>query len=269
MTSVSAVVVHYRGGAAIDRCVESCLAASGVNEIVLVDNEGVGERLRRRFADGRVRVLAMRGNVGYGRAANAGLDAATGEAALVLNQDVVVPVDAASEMLGVGASAGAWIVGPRLVDGSGAAAPLKERFPAPLRWPGAGRSGDGWKEVPWVAGAAMLLTPGHTGLRFDPRIFMYGEDEELCWRVWRDGGRVAVADRARVVHQGGTAATTRWSNGAITARTLWNRARFVGWHAGWGASTRSLLSAAAGRARRVRAPASDRVSAGRHRSSSG
>ncbi|HWC31714.1 MAG TPA: hypothetical protein VG709_01135, partial [Actinomycetota bacterium] len=160
--------------------------------------------------------------------------------------------------LDAGAASGAWVVGPRLVDASGDEAAPKHRFPPPLAWRAGVASGDGWRAVPWIAGAAMLFTPGHTDLRFDPRIFMYGEDEELCWRVWRHGGRVVLAERARVVHEGGSAALTRWSTRAIARRMVWNRARFVRWHAGW----RGLVRFAADLARRrVAATSARRASA--------
>lgn len=233
MTTVSAVVVHFRGGEELDRCVASCLEDPDVVEVVVVDNEGVAPAIRRRHRASRVRVLAMRSNAGYGRAANAGLDASGGEAVLVLNQDVVLPRDALAAMLAAGKDSSAWIVGPTLVDGSGAGAPAKERFPSPLGWPASAASGEGWRAVPWVAGAAMLFMPGHTDLRFDRRIFMYGEDEELCWRVWRDGGRVVLAEGARVVHAGGTAAARRWRPGRVARMIVANRARMVVWHRGW------------------------------------
>jgi GT2 family glycosyltransferase len=86
--------------------------------------------------------------------------------------------------------------------------------------------------VPWVPGAAMLLAPGHAGLRFDRRYRMYVEDEELCYRVWREGGRVVLAEHAVAEHEGGTASRTRWSLAAITRRTVLNRARMVAHHAG-------------------------------------
>lgn len=229
---VTVAIVQYRGGARLDRCVEAALAASGVKEVLIVDNEGTaGDQLRRRYADPAVRVIGMDGRAGYGRAANVSLAEAAAPAALLLNQDTVIPPDAPRLMLEAGFDSDAWVVGPRLVDGSGRAAPLKTRFPPPMRWSppdGAGRG----LYVPWVAGAAMLFMPAATGLRFDERLFFYAEDEELCWRVWASGGRVVVAATVEVMHEGGTAAAVKWTPGAITRRTVVNRARFVRWHLG-------------------------------------
>jgi GT2 family glycosyltransferase len=97
-----------------------------------------------------------------------------------------------------------------------------------------------WQSVPWISGAAMLFLPGHTELRFDERLFMFGEDEELCFRVWKRGGAVVIVNGAKVVHVGATATSTRWSGRSIAVRTVANRARFVAWHAGWWSVPRYL-----------------------------
>lgn len=176
LSAVSVVIVHYRGAGYIEPCVASCLDDPAIDEVVIVDNEGVTDGLRRTFSDPRVRVLALDHNAGYGRAANAGLAAARFPAVLVLNQDVALPAGAVNALLDVGRATGAWIVGPRLADGRGVIAASKERFPWPLRWathprPPADPDGPA-RFVPWVPGAALLLMPGHTGLRFDERFFM-------------------------------------------------------------------------------------------------
>jgi N-acetylglucosaminyl-diphospho-decaprenol L-rhamnosyltransferase len=230
---VSAVVVHFRGRDRIRRCVRSCLDDPGVVEVIVVDNEGTGSNLKRELAGLRVRLIRMNRNVGYGRAANVGLEVRSSDTVLVLNQDAVLSSGAVQTMMAAGLEADAWLVGPSLLREDGHPALSKERFPPPLSWRPPRGGGQGWRYVPWVAGAAMLFMPGHTDLRFDERLFMYVEDEELCWRIWSAGGRVVVADEARVVHEGGGAAMRRWGRGRITLRTVANRGRMVRWHRGW------------------------------------
>src|SRR3954469_9161818 len=96
----TAVIVHYHGGNTFERCVDSCAAEGSITEVIAVDNGGGVE-------DARVRVLTMPRNTGYGRAANAGLDAAGDGPVLVLNQDVVVPPGAAKALVDAGTAAGA------------------------------------------------------------------------------------------------------------------------------------------------------------------
>jgi N-acetylglucosaminyl-diphospho-decaprenol L-rhamnosyltransferase len=244
---VSVIVVHFRGQDRIQSCVRSCLDDPEVEEVIVVDNEGIGRRLRRALPHPRVRILQMNHNAGYGRAANAGLAASRGDAVLVLNQDAQIGPGAAAALLEAGATSEAWLVGPRLLGSDGAEATPKERFPLPLGWAAGTTSGPGWRARPWIPGAAMLFMPGHTGLRFDPRLFMFGEDEELCWRVWASGGRVVEAEGAQVVHEGGTAASARWTTLGIAGRTVLNRARFIRWHRGRRAAS-TYLADAVGRA---------------------
>jgi N-acetylglucosaminyl-diphospho-decaprenol L-rhamnosyltransferase len=246
--SLDVVIVHYRAGVALARCINACLRIDRVSSVLVVDNEGVAPGFLETHSDSRLRWVRMKANVGFGRAANEGLDRSAAVIRLVLNPDTVPSAGAVEEMVRVAADSGAWIVGPRLVDGTGCEMPAKTSFPAPLRWHADGHSGDGWRQVPWITGAAMLFTPGHTDLRFDRRIFMYAEDEELCYRVWAEGGSVAIAERAQITHEGGTATRQRWSSRQIALRTTVNRARFIRWHAGW----RALPRFAAEVSRRLR-----------------
>lgn len=236
--AVDAVVVSWHGDEELAACIDSCLRARTIRRVIVVDNGGLPDGLP---AD-RLQVVRPGRNLGYGRAANRGLDVSDAAAVLVLNQDCVVNDDAVRLLLEEGRAVGAWLAGPTLVDGGGREAPVKARFPLPLRWeapPPAGVEGAGF--VPWVSGAALMFLPGHTHLRFDERLFMYAEDEELCWRVWDAGGAVVTVPGARVVHHGGTASRRRWSTGAIAARTVANRARMVRWHAGLAGVPRYLF----------------------------
>jgi len=250
---VTAVVVHYRGGDLLGRCVASCLESAAVSEVLVVDNEGVADRLRSQFAGfGRVAVIGTGANLGFGRAANVGLAHARSAAVLVLNQDVVIPPDTVEDMIDAGARSGAWIVAPRFRDADGRERSRKVGFAPPLAWAPPAAPPDGpWRFAPYVVGAAVLFTPGHADLRFDERFFMYGEDEDLGWRVWQAGGAVVALEEAWVTHVGGTATATRWAPRQTEWRILWNRARFIRKHAGWLGAARFAARFSAGPLARV------------------
>ena len=245
--AVSAVIVHYRGGDHLGRCVASCLDSPSVAEVLVVDNEGVGARLRSQFAaEPRVAVIETGANLGFGRAANVGLAHARSAAVLVLNQDVVIPPETVGAMLDVGVRAGAWIVGPRLRDADGQERSRKVGFAPPLQWSAPHTALDGpWRFAPYVVGAAVLFMPGHTDLRFDDRFFMYGEDEDLGWRVWQAGGTVIALEEAWATHVGGTATAAVWSPRRTEWRIVWNRARFIHKHAGWRGAARYAVTSLA------------------------
>ena len=59
------------------------------------------------------------------------------------------------------------------------------------------------QETEWISGAAFLArTPALQGLGgFEPRIFMYGEDVDLSWRLRCAGKRLHYVPRAAVVHR--------------------------------------------------------------------
>ena len=62
-------------------------------------------------------------------------------------------------------------------------------------------SGD-LRSADWVCGAAMVIAGDfiRESGGFDPALFLYGEDEDLCIAAHRSGRAVAVADVAPVVH---------------------------------------------------------------------
>src|SRR5207302_10334814 len=93
-TTLSAVIVHFRGGEHARRCIRSCAAIGSITEVIVVDNEASVKRFREPPGDNAVRVIEMPTNVGFGRGANVGLGQARGEGVFVLNQDVVLSDDA-------------------------------------------------------------------------------------------------------------------------------------------------------------------------------
>jgi GT2 family glycosyltransferase len=58
-------------------------------------------------------------------------------------------------------------------------------------------------EAPWVSGAAVLLRRKAFDAvgGFEPRIFMYGEDVDLSWRLRAKGWRLSYQPRCAIVHR--------------------------------------------------------------------
>lgn len=77
------------------------------------------------------------------------------------------------------------------------------RPPFDLERAGSGGHTGSSHPVDWVCGAAMVVDGDfirETG-GFDRRMFLYGEDEDLCIQAHRRGRSVAVVDAAPVVHE--------------------------------------------------------------------
>jgi GT2 family glycosyltransferase len=87
---------------------------------------------------------------------------------------------------------------------------LPRRFPRWFSW--ADCDDPSWdrnsiaRDVEWIGGAFMMLRghwiEGNNGL--NERFFFYGEDVELCHRIWRSGFRCHYDPTATIVHLGGS-----------------------------------------------------------------
>jgi len=136
----------------------------------------------------RVEIHASDSNVGFGRGHNA--NAARGKATLffVVNPDCVLEPgaleDAVAGALADDERIGAWEMRQIPFEHP------KEYDPVTL-------------DTPWASGAALLLRRkafDEVG-GFDPRIFLYGEDVDLSWRLRARGWRVVYRPRTAVVHR--------------------------------------------------------------------
>lgn len=92
------IVVSYRTGPALGRCLAALGAVRGVDEMILVDhgNAAAEERALDAFAahDPRAQLLRGQGNIGFAAGCNLAARGAKAEALLFLNPDAVLEVDA-------------------------------------------------------------------------------------------------------------------------------------------------------------------------------
>jgi GT2 family glycosyltransferase len=169
-------------------------------------------------------VLVQAKNLGYGRAANVGLERCQGRFVLLLSPDVTVDaqcVGRLADQLLTRPDAGA--VGPRLVLPNGKLDPDSRRaFPVPSTlfyqtvglsklFPKSKRFGrhnlghlplDDVHEMD--AGSAACLMLRRSALDrvgfFDPRYFMFGEDLDLCYRLKLGGWKIFYLPSATATH---------------------------------------------------------------------
>lgn len=100
--NASAVVVRWRGGDEVDRCLESLLAQTGadLHRIVLVDSgsgDGGAERLAAAYPE--IEVLALDENHSFAHAANLGAEAITDEVLFLVNPDTEFEDDAVTTLV--------------------------------------------------------------------------------------------------------------------------------------------------------------------------
>lgn len=178
-------------------------------QVIVVDNASPDDAPDRAEALG-AELIRFPENLGFARAANAGLLRARGEFTVFLNPDarlterglrLLCAALRSDEELG--------LVAPSLVnldDGR----PQASSFPFPSWRDFLGRQlfGRGQPapedEPRWFLGAC--LAGRSDALRrwggFDEDFFLYGEDMELCWRVLNSGKRLRMLSRVLVSHRG-------------------------------------------------------------------
>ncbi len=242
--SVSAVVVDYRAGEALTRCVAS-LRGNGVTDIIVVDNdESVPPGTD---ADGALTVVHTGVNLGYGRGVNRGAAVARGEYLVISNPDVVVHEGAVEALVAhLDSHPEVGILAPRIERPDGTLYPSHRVFPhvalagahallAPF-WPGNPatrryRSTRRDGTVDWVSGAFFVLRRDVFELvgGFDERFFMFAEDMDLCWRVRERGLSVAALDEAVVTHVEGL--SRRHASRAMLVAHHESALRFEAYHA--------------------------------------
>ncbi len=222
--SVTAIVVSHDSAGVLAQCL-AALRAEGVPAIV-IDNASTDDTRAIAAAHG-ARVLANPRNEGYGRANNAGIAACSTPYALIVNPDLVMQPGAIAALLAAAARyPDAGLLAPRIVEPSGRVflQPRSLLSPPHLNLKGAIALPEGDACLPFLSGACLLvrrdlfLALGG----FDPAIFLFYEDDDLCRRM-RDAGHALVhVDGAEALHGRGR------SSEPSSARRFTAR-----WHLAW------------------------------------
>jgi N-acetylglucosaminyl-diphospho-decaprenol L-rhamnosyltransferase len=209
-------------------------------ELVVVDNaSGDGIETELHGWPGEGRFIQLEENVGYGAAANRGVEAAEGEAIVLLNPDTEL-IDASLLKLARFALDRRALAGPRILRPDGSTQPSASGPPAGA-WPWVGAVLPGkaqprslqartepWRltravKVAWLAGAC-VAGPRETLRRlgpFDAAIHLYCEDMDLGLRAERAGvPSYFRPDLGQIVHhgRGSTSQLLREGPGELIAR---------------------------------------------------
>ena len=218
---VGVQVVNYRTRRHLEACLRSVLddlSGSAVDARVLVLDNASGDDLSdlvARFPE--VSFDTAERNAGFGAAHNRLAAAHDAGALLILNPDAVLFEPRTVErLLAALRDEGVAAVGPQLVDSAGAVDPRDHGELHGLRArvaQAAGHSHYRRRSEPvdaaWVSGAACLVSRRafEAAGGFDPGFFLYKEEEDLCLRIRRQGGRVRYLPSVRVRHDGAAVAT--------------------------------------------------------------
>ncbi|HET7417588.1 MAG TPA: glycosyltransferase family 2 protein [Solirubrobacterales bacterium] len=200
--------------------------------VVLVDNGSSDDsiELARRELPG-VRVVALKENLGFGRAINRGVAEAPGDPLMLLNNDAVPEprfAEALLDELGEGVDAVAGVLlqerAPELIDSAGVVADATLMGFDYLHGEPVSVATTAAPPLGPTGGAALYRRGAFEAVGgFDERIFLYYEDLDLALRLAAAGSRCRLAPEARALHAYSA------SLGAASARKY----AWTGWSRGY------------------------------------
>ena len=206
---LTAIVTTFDSAAVLPACLEA-LKEQNIS-VIVVDNASTDAsvKIAESFA---ARVLVNTQNQGFGRAMTQGVQAAETPLVLLVNPDLVLAEGAvAAFLVAVNRYHDAALFGPRIIEEGGRIFFPNHSLLATFL------KNDKRKEwqpngdccVPFLSGACLLVRRDvmlELG-GFDPHIFLFYEDDDLCRRMSDAGHALVHVDRALVRHaRGGSSA---------------------------------------------------------------
>lgn len=235
VAGVSAVVVNYNAGLLLSASV-GALFDAGADEVIVIDNASSDHSLdvcrdqfEAQFDSGALSLVQTGANLGYGVAANQGVERARSQYVAICNPDCLVsPATLRLLVRFLEDHREVGIVGPRILDERGHVYPSPRRFPSLLVSAIHATIGQIYSNNPvsryyrsvdsecvssemWISGAFMLMersTYQDLG-GFDEDYFMFMEDVDLCLKVIRASLKVGFEVRATVEHRQGASSRSR------------------------------------------------------------
>jgi GT2 family glycosyltransferase len=202
------IIVAYRSGVRLIRCVEALAERDSVDQVVVVDNGAAGDEIDAVKAAGAVLVTAGQ-NLGFAGGCNLGAQHADADLLVFLNPDTVISAGAVSALARTLGDARIGVAMPRLrlfnqpelLNSSGCSIHISG-----LAWSGGfGQPAESiakLREITYANGSALAIRADlfrEVG-GFTDEFFIYHEDLELCWKVRMRGLRVVMTPEADVFH---------------------------------------------------------------------
>jgi N-acetylglucosaminyl-diphospho-decaprenol L-rhamnosyltransferase len=196
---VSLIAINRNGTTLVDRFLTGVRGSDYAPlEVIVVDNASSDDSAALFAAGEEVTVVESPENLGYGRGCNLGAEHARGELLLFMNPDVDLHSDTIS------------ILVRDLLENPDAAIVCATTLD-----PGKQHERQRYVEDVAAMNATTILVERAHFERlggFDPWIFLYSEDTDLCYRTWLLGRRVLKSWDAVAEHDvGGAGGGHRWS----------------------------------------------------------
>ncbi len=231
---LSVIIVSFNSSSFLGDCLDSLIKnPPGFRfEIVVVDNaskDRSAKIIKESFPD--VKLIENKENLGFAKANNIAIKNTDSEYILLLNSDCHVYKDSLDKMIVfMEENPGAGVQGPKIINSDGSIQYSCRNFPsffdagmhsileniAPdnpfsRRYKLVNMQRDRVMEVDWVSGSCMFIRRhalNDTGL-LDERYFMYVEDTDLCYQMWKKNWKVFYNPDAQVLHHIGGSSENR------------------------------------------------------------
>jgi hypothetical protein len=216
---VSVIIVNFNNRNYLLKTLESLFQDTNASEyeIIVVDNASEDdsvEAVQRNFPTAKV--VSLQENLGYARANNRGVEQASGQYLLFLNNDTYVPEGAIGKLLDIKKDHPEYgIVAPLVCNADkslqlswGKDLHLLSEFFLKFfaeKWHRRQfkrKKGRMSRNVDWVSGACFVIAGSlyqQVG-GFDEKFFLYVEDADLGRRIRRIGKKIHVTSEAQVIH---------------------------------------------------------------------
>lgn len=222
---ITAVLVSFNSAGVLPQAL-AALKRAGVHHFVVVDNASRDESVAIAQAEG-AQIVQNTENLGFGVASNLGFAQVKTPLAFLVNPDCVVDAHCVAALHQASIELPNTVIfSPLLKLPNGHTFVRGVSILCPYLAGGQRRKvlPNGAASYPIVSGAAMLIRMSvfENGQVFDPNIFLYHEDDDLCRRVWAMGSSCVIVPEAVAVHDGNT------SSPLTTHLQYWK-----GWHMAW------------------------------------
>jgi len=203
---ISIIIVSYNTADLLFNCLVSLQATHGVNkEVFVVDNcstDNSAQMVAQRFQD--VGLIINSENRGFGAANNQALKNCRGRYIFFLNPDTVVKSDSLKKAVAfMDKNQIVGLAGTKLLNTDGT---LQEsvfyKYPSEKFSTGETLGLKG--KIAWVKGACMIAREQliNSLKGFDEDFFLYGEEQDLAWRIREKGFHIGYIEDAEVFHWG-------------------------------------------------------------------
>ncbi len=222
---VSIITVNFNSEDQIIECLNSIEANNSSDiEYIIVSNSKIESRFKERLNSFSfpVKLYQNEANFGFAKGCNIGAEKATGDYLFFLNPDTLFLNDTVTELLKcISSTPEIFVAGPKtFLKKDKVSGTVKEhislrfffyfmtpllKFFIPPQKIGGHYNPDSTKVVPVLNGHAFLIESKRffdIG-KMEEHFFMYWEENDLCLRVQKKGGKVLYCSQAQIMHHKG------------------------------------------------------------------